>query len=404
MVQNIVGSWSRRTKVIAGIGILLVAFFAWALRSQPVPADFTTAARGELLVTIGDEGETRVKDVYIVSAPVAGRVERIEMEVGDSVVADETVLALFVPQDPSLLDARSRSEAEAGVGLAEAERNRAQAQLEFAQSDLKRQEQLLREGTISQAAYDRAKLGVRTAEAALAQAVASATKRRSDLDTSRAAMAKAGRPASPGLKFDYISVRAPVSGRLLKRMQQSESILAAGTPLLEIGDPTTLEIVTDLISTDAVKVKAGQDVIIEDWGGPAPLKGVVRRVEPFGFTKVSALGIEEQRVNVIIDFTSPSNEWASLGHGYRVETRIIISRRDNVLKVPISALFRTGEEWSVFRVAGDSNGGKAALTKVKLGNRNNLEAEITDGLKDGDVVIMHPSDMVVDGVQVAKRV
>ncbi|MDX2144568.1 MAG: HlyD family efflux transporter periplasmic adaptor subunit [Rhodospirillaceae bacterium] len=403
MFKNIVGSWSRRARVIVGTGLVVAVFLVWALRPQPVPVDLTAVSRGELLVTIGDEGETRVKDVYIVSAPVAGRVERIEMEVGDTVVADETVLALFQPQDPSVLDARSRSEAEAGVSLAEAERARAQAQLEFAQSDLKRQEQLLREGTISQAAFDRAKLAVKTAEAAVAQAVASVTKRRADLETSRAAMAKAGRPTSPGVKFDYIPVRAPVSGRLLKRMQQSETILAAGTPLLEIGDPSTLEIVTDLISTDAVKVKPGQEVIIEDWGGPAPLKGVVRRVEPFGFTKVSALGIEEQRVNVIIDFTSPPEEWASLGHGYRVETRIVTVRRENAFKVPVSALFRTGEDWSVFRVPEGIGGGTVKLSKIKLGSRNTLEAEIIEGLSEGDVVIMHPSDQVRDGVRVAPR-
>lgn len=393
---------SRRTKVMGGIAVFLILFFMWSLRSQPVPADITPLATGELLVTIGDEGETRVKDVYVVSAPVAGRVERIEMDVGDPVIAEETVLALFQPQDPSLLDARSRSEAEAGVGLAEAERARARAQLDFASADLRRQEQLFKEGTISAAALDRARLAVRTAKAALDQAVATAVKRRTDLETSRAALSSAGRPSGPGIKIDYIPVRAPVSGRLLKRMQQSEALLAAGTPLLEIGDPANLEIVTDLLSTDAVKVKQGQEVIIEDWGGPTALKGIVRRVEPFGFTKISALGIEEQRVNVIIDFVSPQTEWASLGHGYRVETRVVIERRDNVLKVPVSALFRSGEDWAVFKVD-SSKGGTATMTKVKIGSRNTLEAEIVSGLKAGDHVILHPSDQVADGVDVAAR-
>ena len=161
----------------------------------------------------------------------------------------------------------------------------------------------------------------------------------------------------PGTKIDYIPVRAPVNGRLFRRMQQSEVILAAGTPLLEIDDPATMEIVTDLLSTDAVKVKEHQEVIIEDWGGPQALKGIVRRVEPFGFYKISALGIEEQRVNVIVDFVSPHEEWASLGHGYRVETRVVIELRDNVLKVPESALFRVGSDWDVFRVAEDADGG-----------------------------------------------
>ncbi|MBL8642992.1 MAG: efflux RND transporter periplasmic adaptor subunit [Rhodospirillaceae bacterium] len=402
-VRATVGSWSRRTRVIGGVALFLVLFFMWALRSQPVPADIIAIGKGDLLVTISDEGETRVKDVYVVSAPVAGRVERIEMDVGDPVIAGETVLALFLPQDPSVLDARSRSEAEAGVGMAEAERARAQAQLDFATSDLRRQEQLFKEGTISEVALDRARLAVRTAKAALDQAITTAAKRRTDLETSRASLAKAGRPTGPGTKVDYIPVRAPVSGRLLKRMQQSEAILAAGTPLLEVGDPANLEIVTDLLSSDAVKVKDGQEVMIEDWGGPAALKGKVRRVEPFGFTKISALGIEEQRVNVITDFVSPREEWSSLGHGYRVETRIVIEKRTAVLKVPVSALFRSGEDWAVFRVDSKS-GGIARLTKVKLGSRNTLDAEITSGLKEGDAVILHPSDQVADGVEVAARI
>lgn len=397
------GSLSRRTKVIGGIGVALVLFFMWSLRSQPIPADFHSVAKGELLVTIGDEGETRVKDVYIVSAPVAGRVERIQMDVGDPVIANETVLALFQPQDPSVLDARSRSEAEAGVGMAEAERARAQAQLDFAQNDLRRQEQLFREGTISAVALDRARLALSTAKAAVDQAKTTVAKRRADLETSRAAMSSAGRPSDNTVKIDYIPVRAPVSGRLLKRMQQSEAILSAGTPLLEIGDPSTLEIVTDLLSTDAVKVKEGQEVIIEDWGGPAALKGIVRRVEPFGFTKVSALGIEEQRVNVIIDFVSPHTEWQSLGHGYRVETRVVIERKNDILKVPVSALFRSGEDWAVFMVDGDKSGGVAKLTKVKIGSRNTLEAEVVSGLSVGAHVLLHPSDQVADGVTVAPR-
>lgn len=394
---------SRRAKTIAGIALFLLLFFVWALLPQPAPADFARAEIGELMVTIGDEGETRIKDVYVVSAPVAGRVERIEMEVGDTVIADETVLALFQPQDPSVLDARSRSEAEAGVDLAEAARARAKAQLDFAQSDLRRQEKLFREGTISELALDKAKLAVKTAQAEYDQTVATVGKRRSDLQSSRAALSAAGKPMGPGVKINYVPVRAPVSGQVLKRMQQSEAILAAGTPLLEIGDPANLEIVTDLLSSDAVKVKEGQDVIIEDWGGPKPLKGVVRRIEPFGFTKISALGIEEQRVNVITDFTSPHEEWARLGHGYRVETRIVIERRLDVLKIPVSALFRDGEDWAVFAVNGNDGSGTAKLAKVKVGSRNTLEAEILSGLKTGERVIVHPSDKVADGVRVAER-
>lgn len=393
------GNWSRRVRTIGLVAIALVGFLAWAFRPIPVPADFAPVSRGALMVTIDDEGETRVRDIYIVSAPVAGRIERIELEVGDPVFAGQTVLARFQPQDPALLDVRSQSEAEAGVRLAEAEQDRAAAQLEFAQSDLRRQQQLVREGTVSQAAFDRAKLQVKTAQADLSQAAANVAKRKADLATSRGALAKAGRGGGGDVVIDYIPVKSPVDGRLLRRMQQSESILTAGTPLLEIGDPRSLEIVTDLLSADAVRVSVGNEVLIDDWGGPTTLHGKVKRIEPFGFTKVSALGIEEQRVNVIIEFTSPAEEWKSLGHGYRVQTRIIIEKKESVVKVPVSTLFRTGADWTVFV----ADGGVAHLRPVTLGSRNTLEAEITAGVKEGEQVLIHPSDQVRDGIAVAAR-
>ena len=393
------GTWPRRIKTIGGITAAIAAFLVWALRPTPIPANFATATRGDIVVTIDDEGETRVRQIYVVSAPVAGRVERIELDVGDPVIADETVLALFQPQDPTLLDVRSKSEAEAGARLAEAEQARAAAQLEFAQSDLSRQQQLLSEGNISQLSYDRAKLQVRTAEAQLAQAAATVARRKADLRSSQAAMATAGRQSSSDVRIDYVPVRAPVDGRLLRRMQQSEALLAAGTPLLEIGDPTDLEIVTDLLSTDAVKVKVGDDVVIDDWGGPKPLAGIVKRIEPFGFTKISALGIEEQRVNVIIEFTTPAAEWPTLGHGYRVQTRIVTEKKADVVKVPVSALFRAGQDWAVFSVEGNV----ARQKSVKLGSRNSLDAEITSGVTDGDIVLLHPGDQVRDSARVSAR-
>ncbi|MCB2107897.1 MAG: HlyD family efflux transporter periplasmic adaptor subunit [Rhodobacteraceae bacterium] len=393
------GHWSRRAQTMTGLAVVVIAFIAWSLRPLPVPADFTTVTRGDLVVTIDDEGETRVKEIYIVSAPVAGRVERIELEVGDPVIANETVLALFQPQDATVLDARAFSETEAGVRLAEAERDSAAAQVDFAKAELERQRQLAEQGTISKAAFDRAMLQLRTSEAALNQAIARVVNRKTDLETARAALAKAGRQTGGTVKIDYIPVRAPVDGRVLKRMQQSEGILSAGTPLLEIGNPANLEIVTDLLSADAVRVNVGDDVMIEDWGGPNVLKGIVQRIEPFGFTKVSALGIEEQRVNVISDFVSPHEQWASLGHGYRVMTRIVTQKRDNVIKVPVSSLFRTDGDWSVFKVVDET----ARLQLVELGARNTLEAEIISGLAENDQVIMHPSDQVIDGVRVEQR-
>lgn len=403
-LHKAVTSWNRRKAVIVAVSAAVALLIAWSMRPQPVPADLAQVAHGDLLVTVDDEGETRVKNVYVVSAPVAGRVERIELEVGDPVVAGETVLALFQPQDPSLVDVRSLSEAEAGIGLAMAEKSKAEAELEFAQSELARAEMLYKESTISASALDRARLVVRRAEAALDQAAASVAKRRMDLQTARAAMEAAGSGNSKRQTgVPYIAVRAPVNGRVLQRLQQSESILSAGTPILEVGDPTNLEIVTDLLSADAVKVRKGDRVIIEEWGGEHPLDGEVLRVEPFGFTKISALGVEEQRVNVITDFLSPPEEWASLGHGYRVMTRIVIRERQDVLKIPLGALFREGDDWAVFVNDGNADGGTAHKRIVTIGARSTLNAEVTSGLEQDEWVIVHPSNDVSEGVRVQTR-
>lgn len=397
-----VGEWNRRITVILPIVALIAALVIWSLRPEPVAVDLASVTRSELVVTIDDEGETRASDVYIVSAPVAGRVERITLEVGDDVVASETVLAHFQPQDPALLDIRSLTEAEAGVGYAEADLSRARAGLDYASREFRRAEQLAKQGTIPAAALDKAELAVRSARANVSQAATALVKRKADAETARAAMTSAGSASARDAKITYIPVRAPVSGQVLKRMQESASVLAAGTPLLEIGDPAKLEIVTDLLSTDAVQVKAEDDVIIDDWGGP-PLKGVVRRVEPFGFTKISALGVEEQRVNVITDFVSHHQKWKALGHGYRVMTRIVIRREANALQVPVGALFRTGTDWALFVNEGDATKGTARRRIVKVGARNTLYAQIVDGVQEGERVIVHPSDEVADGIKIQVR-
>lgn len=399
---------SRRTWTIGGITTVVVLLIVLSLQPQPVGVDLAPVTRGDLLVTIDDEGQTRLKDVYVVSAPVAGRVRRIDIEAGDAVSAGDTVLALFEPSDPAMLDVRSRTEAEAAVkaaeaaiGLAEAEQSRARAQLDFADAELRRAEPLAERGTISQATLDQRQLSVRTAQAQLAQATANLRKIRADLETARATLITA-QEVEDGLgRSDdaLIPVRAPISGRVLRVLQESEGVLAAGTPLMELGDPAELEIVVDLLSTDAVKIATGDRVIVDDWGGEQPLDGQVRLVEPFGFTKISALGIEEQRVNVVIDFVSPQADWQSLGHGYRVETQVVIQDRKDVLKVPVSALFRSGESWAVFI----DDGGTAALREITLGRRNTLEAEVSDGLEADDTVILHPSDAVQDGVDIERR-
>lgn len=397
---------SRRTLTISAIVLVLVVLIGISLQPQPVGIDVAQVQRGDLLVTIDDEGQTRLKDVYVVSAPVAGQVRRIDIEPGDAVTAGDTILALFQPSDPIMLDVRSRTEAEAivkaadaAVGLAEAEQSRAQAQLDYDRAELRRAVPLAERGTISQATLDQRQLSVRTAQASLAQATASLRKVRADLESARATLITSQDSENGQDRKDLIPVRAPITGRVLRVLQESEGVLAAGTPLMELGNPAELEIEVDLLSTDAVKIKAGDRVIVDDWGGDKPLEGRVRLVEPFGFTKISALGIEEQRVNVIIDFISPQSEWQNLGHGYRVETRVVTQDQRNVLKIPVSALFRSGDNWAVFV---DDNG-IARLKEISLGRRNTLEAEVTGGLSQDETVILHPSDAILDGVSVEQR-
>ncbi len=397
---------SRRTLTISAIILVLVVLIGISLQPQPVGVDVAQVTRGDLLVTIDDEGQTRLKDVYVVSAPVMGQVRRIDIEAGDAVTAGDTILALFQPSDPIMLDLRSRTEAEAivkaadaAVGLAEAERSRAQAQLDYDRAELRRAEPLAERGTISQATLDQRQLSVRTAQASVAQATANLRKIRADLESARAMLITSQDGENGQDSKDLIPVRAPISGRVLRVLQESEGVLAAGSPLMELGNPAELEIVVDLLSTDAVKIRAGDRVIVDDWGGDMPLEGLVRLVEPFGFTKISALGIEEQRVNVIIDFVSPQSEWQNLGHGYRVETRVVTQDQRDVLKIPVSALFRSGDKWAVFV---DDNA-TARLKEIALGRRNTLEAEVTDGLAQDETVILHPSDAITDGVAVEQR-
>ncbi len=400
--------FSRRTLVIGTIVLVVVVLVGLSLQPWPVGVDVAQVKRDNLLVTIDDEGQTRLKDVYTVSAPVAGRLRRIDIEAGDLVTAGQTVLALFEPSDPAMLDVRSRTEAEAivkaaeaAVGLADAEQARAQAQLDFAEAELARAIPLAERGTISQATLDQRQLSVRTARAQLAEAVASLRKVQADLESARAILITARDAEVNGTSDpdDLIPVRAPISGRVLRVLQESEAVLAAGTVLMELGDPAELEIVVDLLSTDAVKIKAGDRVIIDDWGGDTPLEGRVRLVEPFGFTKISALGIEEQRVNVVIDFVSPQSDWQSLGHGYRVETQVVIQDRRGVLTIPVSALFRSGESWAVFV----DDDGTARLREIELGQRNTLEAEVAGGLDESEAVILHPSDAIADDVDIERR-
>lgn len=384
-------------------GAAIVFAIGFALRPQPVPADFATVGQGSLMVTIDEEGETRVRDRFVVSAPVTGRVLRIGLEPGDPVRRGETVIASVQPALPPLLDRRARDEAEARVAAAQAAidraraaRDRAQIERDLAWADVKRQRELDQGGLVSQERLESVQTGARALDEALRAAESGVRAAEYELQAARAALTDAAGRRDTG---PPVAVRAPVTGVVLRRLRESEAIVPAGEPLVELGDPQNLEVVADLLSTDAVRVPAGGRVLIEGWGGDRTLRGLVRRVEPSGFTKVSALGVEEQRVNVLVDFEDPAAAWQALGDGYRVEIRVIVWERDDVLKVATNSLFRVGDEWAVYVV----EDGRARRRSVRVGQRNGLEAEILSGLEAGEQIILHPGDLVQDGAAVAER-
>jgi HlyD family secretion protein len=395
----------KRLVLWSVLGLLVVSGLFFSFRPASVPVDLMEVGAGPLMVTLGDEGETRVRDVFVLSAPVAGQLRRIELDAGDAVTAGETMVAGIEPADSSFLDPRSEQQARAAVRAsesaeqaAEAQVEEAEAELEFAAAEVVRMRDLFADGTVSARDLDAAERANKAARAAFAAANATLQVRRFELERARAQLVS---PTAREQNDDCecLELVAPVTGQVLRVLRKSAGVVAAAEPLLEIGDPQDLEIVADLLSTDAVRAAPGQRVLIEDWGGPQPLEGIVRRVEPFGFTKVSALGIEEQRVNVIIDITSAPDAWARLGHGYQVEVRVVLWAGDDVVSVPLTSLFRDGEQWAVF-VAADGN---AELRHVELGQRNGIAAEIVAGLNAGEQVILHPSDRVVDGVRIAPR-
>lgn len=396
----------RRIALWGVLLAILAAGLVYAFRPQPVPVDFARVERGPLVVTVDEEGETRVRDVFVLSAPIAGRARRIESEVGDSVVASETVVVEIEPIDPSFLDVRSKAQAQAVIRTAEAARvlasaelERAQAELAFADAELKRARRLIPQGTISQRRLDEDERAFKTAKATLATSQAALDMRNAELERARAELLSPLETRGQATGCPCVSVTTPVSGRVLRVHHESEGVVSPGEPLIEIGDPRDLEIVADLLSSDAVKVEAGQRVMIEDWGGDEVLNGRVERVEPYGFTKVSALGIEEQRVNVVIDFADPPERWQRLGHGYRVEARIVLWEGEDVLKVPLNALFRDGDAWAVFV----ETEGRAMKRRVEPGRQNGLHSEIRAGLQADERIVLHPSDRVVDGVRLTAR-
>ena len=388
----------KNKRLIAGI-VVVVGIVAMAMWPESVEVSAAKVARGPMRVTLDEDGETRVRDKFVVSAPVAGRLQRIELEPGDAVVKGKTVVARLTTADAPLLDPRTRGELEAAVdaaraavGQAQAQRDRAAAELLRARTTLQRNQELMKAGAIAADSLDAAESAVATAGDARKAAEFTVSRAEYELKLARA------RLQAPAAGGRAVEITAPVSGVVLKRLRESESVVPVGEPLLEIGEPSRIEIVADFLSTDAVRIQPGAPVLIEGWGGSAPLEGRVRRVEPAGFMKVSALGVEEQRVNVLIDLND-TGAASRLGDRYRVEVRVIVWQDDDVVKVPVGGLFRRGTAWAAFTIDGEH----AKLQPVELGQRNDVDAQVVKGLSDGQMIVLHPPDTLTDGARIRVR-
>jgi HlyD family secretion protein len=385
-------------------GGLIIAF-----QPAPVDADVGTITRGPLRVTVEAEGKTRIKERYVVSAPLGGQLLRVALHPGDPVVAGQTVLAAIEPGDPGLLDARVKTQAEARVRATDAAWKQAQAVLGRAQeahhlaaTQLDRLKRLRTSGSVGSVAaeeYDAAESKERLTAEEVRAAEFGVKVSAFEHEQAKAALIRVQPRSGLPSEGDRFEIRSPIHGKVLRVFQESAAVVTPGARLLEIGDPADLELEIDVLSTDAVKIPPGAKVLIEQWGGPQPLEGRVRVVEPGAFLKVSALGVEEQRVYVIADFTSPPDRRRRLGDGYRVEAQIVVWEADDVLRVSAGALFRRAGGWEVFVV----RDGRARRTVVTVGQSNGSEAEVLDGLSAGERVVLHPSDRVAEGVKIRPR-
>ena len=393
--------WIRRgliaVAVLAVVGLIVVAWIP-----NPVEVEVATVTRGPLVVTVNEDGRTRVKDRYLVSAPITGNLARLDLEAGDT-IEEGQILARLVPLPPPLLDSRTRAEAKARVDSAVAARRQAQAavnrarfQRDFAKQESERALAVVKQGGLARSDADRAVSTYHGSEEDLRSAEFGGRVADHQLTLAQTALMQLTGKAEEGEQLDIIS---PVAGQILKVFQESEGVAPGGTAIVEVGDPAALEVVVDVLSPDATRIPAGAKTTIERWGGKNSLLGHVRVVEPSAFTKLSALGVEEQRVNVIIDMDDDRELWSNLGDGYRVEARISVWEGEDVLKVPASAVFRSDEAWATFVV----EEGTAVVRTVELGETNGLETEVLSGLEEGDAVIAYPSDSVRDGVSVKAR-
>lgn len=396
-------SWRRRLPWLGGAA--LVALIVIGLWPRPLAVEVAPITRGPLLVTVDEEGMTRVKNRYVVSAPVAGQLRRIDWKAGAEVIAGETVLAVLETSGADFLDARSQAQAEARVRATEASREAALAQRERASAaarmyslEFERVRKLRDQNVASAQEFDVAQMRAETGAQETRAADFALKVAEFELQQARAVLSRG--LGGTGSAAEPLVITSPVSGRILRVFQESARVVPAGFALMEVGDPTDLEVRIEVLSRDGVAIQPGARVMLEQWGGPEPLVARVRLVEPSAFTKISALGVEEQRVYVIADFIDPIEKRPTLGDSYRVEARVVVWESAAALRAPAGALFQRGAAWQTFRVEGSS----VRLQAVRIGRSNGVETEVLDGLREGDQVVMYPGDKVADGARVAPLV
>lgn len=393
---------TRRNQWILGATLTgLVAFLVWVLIPSPVAVEIGTVSRGPLEETVDEQAKTRIRDHYVLTAPLSGELDRITLREGDEIAAGQ-IVARLRPVVPALLDSRTELELRRRVEAARAAQERAAARLaqaqvalEQARLEVERSRKLAESKLIAAAKLESDELAFLMAQREIDTADADVHVARHDVEVALAAVSRAHEGARTD--EDWL-LKAPIAGRVLRVQQKSAGTVSVGAPLIEFGDLADLEVVIEQLTNEATRVTPGAPVRFDDWGGPEPLLGRVRRIEPWGFTKISALGVEEQRVNILVDFVSPHGQWASLGEGYRLDAHIQVYRNDNALRLPTGALFRVGDQWSVYTV--DSRD-RARRVPVRIDHRGTVFAELLGGLPEGTRVIVYPGDTIRDGVRVA---
>lgn len=386
------------------VGATVVLVLGYALRPKPISVELAEVGRGELIVAVLEEGKTRIRNRYVIAPPLAGLLQRTSLRAGDRVEAGQTVVATLETQPSAFLDPRARAQAEAAVAAAgaavnlrQAEVERARAGVELAGKERQRAQQLLTDGTIAMQEWDRADAEATVRERELRATEFAVRVAEFELEQARAALVQGGQPDGVGAK--RFTVHSPVDGVVLNIFEESSRFVNIGTPLMEVGDSRDLEVEIELLSQDAVSVQPGAALFLERWGGEQPLRGRVTVVEPAAYTKISALGVEEQRVKVRADFVDQPPPDRPLGDRFRVEARVVTWQAADVLRIPTGALFRRGGEWMTFVVVND----RATLRKVTINHNSGIYAEVIDGVSAGDRVIVHPPDVVADGVKIRAR-